>query len=178
VARRCVGAFVYAVRQCLAKDPAARWQSAGDVKLALEWVAASPSAPPPRRSLPWIFLAAGLALAATGLSLLWRGTPLDNRAVIRLAVDPGPDAIAGLYTTAILSPDGARLAFLTQGSDGIRRLATRLLDQPRSVTLLGSENADNPFFSPNGEWIGFFADGALKKIPAGGGAPAPQRRKF
>jgi eukaryotic-like serine/threonine-protein kinase len=47
----------------------------------------------------------------------------------------------------------------------------RRLDQSRDVALPGTEGADSPFFSPDGKWIAFFADGKLKKTPMGGGAP-------
>ena len=69
-----------------------------------------------------------------------------------------------------LSPDGARLALTLSGADGKVRLYTRLLNQSQVTPLAGTENASYPFFSPDGEWIGFFADGKLKKIAVEGGA--------
>jgi serine/threonine-protein kinase len=69
-----------------------------------------------------------------------------------------------------LSPDGSRLALSLRGVDGKVRLYTRPLDQNQINPLAGTENASIPFFSPDGEWIGFFADGKLKKVSIGGGA--------
>jgi serine/threonine-protein kinase len=64
------------------------------------------------------------------------------------------------------------LVFTARGADGVVRLATRPLDQNRSTLLPGTNNAQGPFFSPDSEWIGFFADEKLKKISVRGGTPA------
>jgi serine/threonine-protein kinase len=56
-------------------------------------------------------------------------------------------------------------------ADGKVRLATRQLDQSRFTTFSGAENPTSPFFSPDGQWIAFFSEGKLKKIPVRGGAP-------
>jgi hypothetical protein len=69
-----------------------------------------------------------------------------------------------------LSPDGSRLVLTLRGADGKVRLHTRLLNQSQVTPLAGTENAYDPFFSPAGDWIGFFADGKLKKIAVEGGA--------
>jgi serine/threonine-protein kinase len=69
-----------------------------------------------------------------------------------------------------LSPDGSRLALTLRGAGGKALLYTRLLDQNQVTPLVVTENAYFPFFSPDGEWIGFFADGKLKKISVKGGA--------
>lgn len=76
-------------------------------------------------------------------------------------------------TALAFSPDGTRLAITVRDVDGKVRLAIRQLDQSRFVPLAGSENATSPFFSPNSQWIAFFAEGKLKKIPVQGGAPVP-----
>ncbi|MBK7925915.1 MAG: PD40 domain-containing protein [Bryobacterales bacterium] len=69
-----------------------------------------------------------------------------------------------------LSPDGTRVALTLRGADGKVRLHTRLLQKSQVVPLAGTENAYGPFFSPAGDWIGFFAEGKLKKIAVEGGA--------
>jgi len=76
-----------------------------------------------------------------------------------------------LGASAILSPDGTRLAFVASDREQKRRLYVRRLDELQALLLPGTENALDPFFSPDGEWIGFFADGKLKKISVQGGAP-------
>jgi serine/threonine-protein kinase len=71
---------------------------------------------------------------------------------------------------AILSPDGTILVFVAQTTAQKRlQLYVRRLSQSRATPLAGSEGADSPFFSPDGKWIGFFADGRIKKIAVGGG---------
>src|SRR5262249_47553603 len=94
-----------------------------------------------------------------------------DRLLIRLNVDLGPEASAGLRTTAILSPDGTRIVFPIRNANGVRQLATRTLDQPKATAMAGTEGGIDAFFSPDGQWIAFFADGKLKKAPVQGGAP-------
>src|SRR5947209_14549316 len=73
-------------------------------------------------------------------------------------------------TSVVLSRDGALLAFVAQTSEGARpQLYVRYLKQLQAVALSGTDGAVNPFFSPDGQWIAFFADGKLNKIPATGG---------
>src|SRR5262249_12472654 len=69
-----------------------------------------------------------------------------------------------------ISPDGQRLAFVARAAGGREQLATRLLNQAVPTLLTGTDNATDPFFSPDGRWIGFFADGKMKKISVEGGA--------
>ena len=71
--------------------------------------------------------------------------------------------------SAILSPDGTMLAFVAQQA-GQARLFIRKLDQLQAAALAGTEGADHPFFSPDGQWIAFFAGGRLKKVSVTGGA--------
>jgi DNA-binding winged helix-turn-helix (wHTH) protein/Tol biopolymer transport system component len=112
-----------------------------------------------------------LCVVATWVA--WRATRPVRQPLIRLSVDLGPDARTGLDTTVAISPDGTRIVFPARGPDGKQQLATRLLDQPLLVMLPGTENANDPFFSPDGRWLGFFADGQLKKISLEGGAAVP-----
>src|SRR5262249_44688934 len=69
-----------------------------------------------------------------------------------------------------LSPDGRALVF-SAGAPGARpALWVRSLDQVEAHQLSGTEDAQDPMWSPDSRWIGFFAEGRLKKVPAGGGA--------
>jgi len=61
--------------------------------------------------------------------------------------------------------------FVSQGPNGTSRLFTRLLDQPKATQLTGTEGAYTPFFSPDEQWVGFFAQGKLKKTRVDGGDP-------
>jgi serine/threonine-protein kinase len=76
----------------------------------------------------------------------------------------------GSQRALALSPDGARLAYLA-GTRDRHHLQLRALDQAQSVAVPDSEGADDPFFSPDGQWVAFFAAGSLKKAAVAGGAP-------
>jgi serine/threonine-protein kinase len=91
---------------------------------------------------------------------------------VRLAVELGRDAFFDTaFPVAILSPDGTRVVFVSTGSDGMSRLSTRRLDESEPTPLPGTEGAYGQFFSPDGQWIGFFAGGKLMKTRLDGGAP-------
>ena len=113
--------------------------------------------------------AMALVLGAVAAYALWPRTA-DLKPLVRFSVDLGPDAVAGARTTVVLSPDGRRIAYLVKGG-----LATRTLDQLSVTVLTGTEGASDPFFSPDGQWIGFstLAGGTIKKISVQGGAAVP-----
>jgi len=91
---------------------------------------------------------------------------------MRLSTEIGADAsLYTLYgTAAIFSPDGTRMAFVAAVAGQTRRIYVRSLDQLQATALSGTENSRDPFFSPDGQWLGFFADAKLKKISVQGGA--------
>jgi serine/threonine-protein kinase len=156
---------------CLAQDPEDRWQSAGDIRRAL----GLPFAPVSKPRSRWSSVAVGAVamLAVMMLWLAWRATRPIDHPLMRFNVDLGPDAMEGINITASLSPDGTRLAFITRRPDGKHQLATRLLDQAAPTVIGGTEGAVDPFFSPDGHWIGFFADSKMKKVSVLGGPPIP-----
>jgi serine/threonine-protein kinase len=171
------------VKFCLAKDRDERWQSAHDVKLELQWIAEGGSEkglPAPgvspgkgRERIAWAVAAIAIFAAAMFVIFFPRGTSKPEQS-IQVSADLG--AAANIQTefsgpNAILSPDGAKLVFAAQGSDKKRRLYLRPLDQLQATVLAGAEDATQPFFSPDSQWIAFFADGKLKKISVHGDAP-------
>src|SRR5258708_11209265 len=91
---------------------------------------------------------------------------------MRLSVDLGTDSMNGGHLTAAISPDGKRIVFPARGPNGKQMLATRLLDQDRATLLAGTEDGGDAFFSPDGQWIGFFSVNKLQKISVEAGAPA------
>jgi Tol biopolymer transport system component len=170
-----------AIRRSLAKDPEERWQAARDLALEMKWIANQGSqtaglAPVSARSgwrerLPWGVVAV-LALVAVALAIGFIQRAPKSQQTMRLTADIGSDAKLsreqGIF--AILSPDGGRVAFVASGSDEKRRIYVRSLDQLQATVLSGTEDAENPFFSPDSQWLGFFANGKLRKIAVQGGA--------
>src|SRR5215472_10022454 len=167
------------VQTCLQKDREERVQSAHDLKLQLEMVAMastdvapSTTAASTRKSwVPWAIATLVIVLAAviTTWSLLRRVTPLSST---RFAIDLGDLHIipnsAGARMT--VSPDGRTIAFVL-GSAPKTQIYKRRLDSMELTPLAGTDGASQPFFSPDGKWIGFSADSRLKKVPLAGGLP-------
>jgi len=132
----------------------------------------APATTPRRTVVPWaIATAVAIIVAAVALWAPWRATRPVEHPLTRLSVDLGPDALTGPNLTAAISPDGRRLVFPARGPNGKQQLATRLLEQAQATLLPGTENGRDAFFSPDNQWVGFFADGKLKKISVQGGAP-------
>jgi serine/threonine protein kinase/Tol biopolymer transport system component len=161
------------LRRCLERDPKRRLRDIGDAWPLLDDASHAP--PAVKSSVLWKVAAGVLGLAFTiALWAPWRGpTRPIEQPLARLDLDLGPDVSLGSNPrpAAILSPDGTRLVFVSQGSDGTHRLFTRRLDQPKAAQLAGTEGAYAPFFSPDGQSVGFFAGGKLKKTRIDGGDP-------
>ncbi len=162
------------LQACLRKDLKRRLQAIGDWALLLD--DAPPDPPRPSRTplvlgttLGACVILAGLALAA----LSWRTKPAAEGPFMRFDVDLGNDISlgSGAGPSLAISPDGARLAFLARGPDNRDHLALRLLGNSAATVLAGTDGAANPFFSPDGRWVAFFADRKLKKISVEGGEP-------
>src|SRR5438309_2356283 len=170
------------LRRCLQKDKALRLRDAGEARIEIHEALTAPAKAEPvaaerrnRERVAWATAADALALIAIALAivLVLRAPkpPLPMQAV-HLSAEIGADA--SLYTvlgpSAILSPDGTRLALVAVGTDQKSRIFVRSLDQLQATALSGTENARDPFFSPDDQWIGFFAGSKLKKISVQGGA--------
>jgi serine/threonine-protein kinase len=119
---------------------------------------------------------AGLAAGALVSPLLSSGPAGASRSVLakgaRLDLDLTAEGelYRGLGPAAVLSPDGETVVFVEQRG-GKRRLMARRLDQADARPLEGTEDALMPFFSPDGEWVGFFNIGSLMKVSLAGGSP-------
>jgi Tol biopolymer transport system component len=169
------------LRRCLQKDKALRMRDAGDLLIEIQEALAAPATVGPATAAPatrgWRerLMQAGLAVfvlttIALAIVLVLR-TPKPPQPM-RLSAEIGADVSldTSLGPSAVVSPDGTRLALVAIGADEKRRIYVRSLDGLQATPLSGTENARNPFFSTDGQWIGFFADGKLKKIPVQGGA--------
>jgi len=176
------------LRVCLQKDPGQRAQAIGDVRLALEGAfetvasvtpTVSPVAWRTRERAAWaaslvVVSLVGLALGAFAFR---RQAPADVRAVRFLVFPPdGWSVTTGtpdgpLLAPLAVSPDGSRIAFVgTATTGGSRRLWVRELSTLSAKELRGTEGASSPFWSPDGQSLGFFADGQLKRIAVASGS--------
>ena len=172
------------VTRCLEKSPKRRWHAIGDVRHEIESIAADPlSASPsafgapaaptvtPRpvwtRVLPVLLTA---ILVAVGASVVGRLRPAPAAAVVRFPfVLPDDQAFTrSSGGNVAISPDGSRVVYVAN-----RQLYVRALADMEARPIPGTQlNVEYPFFSPDGQWIGFrsVTEAALKKIAVTGGA--------
>jgi eukaryotic-like serine/threonine-protein kinase len=173
------------VHRCLTKDAKQRLRDIGDARIVIEEVLSGSvmAEPAPagsrqafwRRAMPWAALAVGIVVIG---SLLWytrpsATSPLTSSFPVTL---PAGEALAvtgfpgrDLPVVAI-SRDGSEFAYIA-AKNGKNQLYLRPMDRLEPSPLPGTDGAFTPFFSPNGQWIGFFADGKLKKVSIHGGEP-------
>jgi Tol biopolymer transport system component len=136
-------------------------------------VAAGPGARR-RRSAALAWGVAGAAIAAAAAAWVvppGRG-PGRSAERLRLTVQPpSGTSLSGAATAAALSPDGRSLAFIATDSTGTGRIWRRDLGALEARLIEGTDHADQPFWSPDGRWLAFFAEGKLKKVAVAGGRP-------
>jgi serine/threonine-protein kinase len=164
------------LRRCLKKDPKRRLRDMGDAVIEIDEAMTSPPSTPamiatpstnaPSRSvLPWL-VAAVMAVVAAGASwMAWRPRAEVARTPARVAITlPATTTMfLGRGSSVAISPDGQRIAF-TATAEQRTQLYVRSLDRMEITPLPGTNGATNPFFSPDGQWVGFTADGKLKKV--------------
>jgi serine/threonine protein kinase len=153
--------------RCLEKDTKKRLRDIGEARYLLEDSQQAARAATPLSRLGWAMAAMLLVTSATLAFLHLREAPPSQR-TLRLSV-PLPENTTVNYFA--LSPDGRRVAFALS-REGKSQIYLRSLDsnefQPLSGTT-GVTNIGNLFWSPDGRFIGFFAEGRLKVIPSAGG---------
>jgi serine/threonine protein kinase len=171
--------------RCLQKDSAERLRDVGDVRAEIKQILADPSgvsvqpitAAEPRRKLrmilPWIAAALVLGLMIAGVAV-WKLKPPEPRKVMRFTYEL-PEGqqlfvpqVPGTIQLAV-SPDGSQFVYLT--TDGLYLRAVNELD---ARLIAGTDKSSvEPFFSPDGQWLGYFSssDQKLKKVAISGGAP-------
>jgi len=158
------------LQRCLEKDPQKRLRHIGDV-LALVDDAPATSEPRRRWRMALVSTLACILVASLAALAFWLFKPAVPKPVTRLAMSLPPGQRLALDRPAIaISPDGTRLAYAAlQGSAS--QLYLRAMDGLEARAIPGTEDARYPFFSPDGQWIGFAAGGKLKKVSLSGGPP-------
>jgi serine/threonine-protein kinase len=171
------------LRRCLEKDRKRRLESAADARVEIEDALTAPSLDASdvvgarvqrvgwRYLLPWSVASTVTLVLAVVLALWapWRTSVAP--AAVRLEAALGADAsLDRLNASLAVSPDGSLLVFSARNQQGIQQLYARRLGELQAAPLAGTTNARDPFFSPDSQWIGFFADSSLKKIAVTGGA--------
>jgi serine/threonine-protein kinase len=119
-----------------------------------------------------LVLPAGIAVVAAALAgvVAWTMKPAVSRPVTRFSITlPADDEFSPVIATrtvVAVSPDGSRIAYVSSGP-----LHVRARDQLADVTIVGS--GGSPFFSPDGQWLGFWDEGQLKRVSVNGSASVP-----
>ena len=177
------------LERCLEKEGRNRWHDIADVRVDFEKIQEDPdgSSVAPQgvvhglsgSVLIWglaaFLLGAALtALAAWSLRPDSAMEPPTVRFSFGVQTSQVPQSAWAIIRVAI-SPDGTTMAYLADsektGADGTRQLYLRGMDESEGRPIPGTEGAANPFFSPDGEWVGFFASGELQRVSIRGGAP-------
>jgi Tol biopolymer transport system component len=161
------------VRRCLEKNPEQRFQSAKDLSFALSSLSGTDASStaraiqlPVRRS-PWLWVSAGLALVALA-AILWAVAKHPVAAERQQFAIPVP----GEVSLMALSSDGRMLAFISPDEKtAIPMLYVQRVGSSTATELPGTAGASYPFWSPDDEYVAFFANGKLQKQALSGGAP-------
>jgi len=170
------------LERCLKKDAKDRYHDISDVKADIQRVLTDPAGgrgqpaaadKAQRRhrvGLPWVAVIAALCIIIAGVAV-WRlkpAPPPEPRQVVRLDYElPKDQQLSLYYSTLALSPEGRKLVYSTNNG-----LYLRPVDELNAKLIAGTEgDTQQPFFSPDGKWIGFVSSGSLKKISINGGAP-------
>jgi Tol biopolymer transport system component/tRNA A-37 threonylcarbamoyl transferase component Bud32 len=180
-------AFEHVIAKCLAKDPDHRWQSASDVASELEWIGATSSqsqgvadvARRKGRNRTFVIALIALAVAAAVASVLLFRRPASGGTPLLMSIAMPRRASFDVFGQAVLAPDGSSIVFIARAGDSSSPGAStfslwiRPMDRIEPRPLPGTEGASEPFFSPDGKSVGFFAEGKLKRIAIAGGPPQP-----
>jgi Tol biopolymer transport system component/predicted Ser/Thr protein kinase len=155
------------IKTCLVKDPDRRFQNAIDVKIALKWAVEQAPGPTDTRWARPAAIVAVLLAAAVGsgwaVSRFARTAADDHVIRFQISLPAGASINGGPFGGLAVSPDGQSVAFAAD-SNGQSGLWVRALDAESARLLPGTEDAKNPFWSPDGRSIAFSARSALQQI--------------
>ena len=176
------------LHRCLTKDPHDRLRDIANVRIEIKIALTEPATAPPigvtrasqpplwKKAIPWSIAALVVVIATI---MLWNpsstapttSTSMPQPVVRFVAALPADLRVAAIgWGIVALSRDGSHLAYVaTRGDTAL--LYLRSMDQLEAKPIPETENATHPFFSPDGQWLGFFADSKLKKVSVSGGTP-------
>jgi len=172
--------FRILLRRCLHKNARQRLQAIGDARIEIEEAlsGAEPSGEDAQRTrnvklwLAWSVAGTAITVAIASL-VVWDPwlSGAQSHPVTRFTINLSPgQRLAGLSSRALaFSADGSQLAYVATRQEGVQQVYLHAMDGIEARPLSGTEGATNPFFSPDGQWLGFFAGGNLKKISVRGG---------
>jgi eukaryotic-like serine/threonine-protein kinase len=173
----------YLVQTCMAKEPDQRFQNVHDLKLQLQWivVGGSQTGTPAvvvsqRKNRQKVLTAAtvlgwSLAVIALVTAMLYAHRLNSARTLVRAQLEPpaGFNFATVLSGAPVLSPDGQQIVFVAVKDKKTNLLLIQRLSGAKAEPLAGTEGAAFPFWSPDGKYLGFFANGKLRKIESSGG---------
>ena len=182
------GAIRRLLSRCLEKDLNRRLHDIADARIEIEDALREPHPPvgtavgqhekpawAPRRAMVPLMTAAVLVVAVGAIAVFtWLSAPVAPVAVpsrLMITVPPAQTIEKGRYPPIALSPDGKLLAYVAASDGGTTNLYLRPLDELVARVIPQTDGASTPFFSPDGRWLGFYADGMLKKLSIAGGVP-------
>ena len=168
------------IRRCLDRDQQNRLRDIGEARVTVQEYLADPAADEVDRAVAFLpavskrqmvgwLLPCAIATAIITLTAVWILSPQPvPKPLTRMALVLPSDqqlSSSGRHQVA-LSPDGTHLVYVANN-----QLYLRAMDQLEAKPIPGTTGGRSPFFSPEGQWVGFYAGGELKKVPIGGGAP-------
>jgi Tol biopolymer transport system component len=162
------------LRWCLEKDRKDRLASVSDARRLLNRDSdgadsAAATAPLPSRLGRAGWIVAGVVAVASLVFALWNRPTAVPKTAARLTIPlpPGQE----ITTSPAISRDGRTVAYVTQQGTDDSQLYLRDLNSFEARAVAGSSGAAQPFFSPDGKWVAFFAQGQIQKAEVSGGAP-------
>jgi eukaryotic-like serine/threonine-protein kinase len=160
------------MRRCLEKDTDQRFQSAKDLSFALSALSGTDSSGTarinaPRHKIPALLWAAVAVALVIGAGVAWLFAKRSLPARMEFAI-----SVPGEVSHLALSADGSMLAFVSpEENSGLPMVYVQRIGSPTATILPGTEGASYPFWSPDGAYVAFFANGKLQKLAISGGTP-------
>jgi len=168
------------LRRCLQKDPHDRLHDIADARIDIqdvltgppEQIASTVRTTPRWRSMFWAMTSFAFVLTCVLLWSPWRTAKPQEQLISRFAINLSQGETLGyeIGPAAVLSPNGTQLIYVVQKKE-TTQLYLRPIHEFEAQPISSTEGAKGPFFSPDGSWVAFHADGLLKKVSLLGGTP-------